>query len=164
MSHRLDGLYISHNGGMRWTRAGGLPAGPVLNVAIAPFRPGTVYAIAGNLVFKSSDRGARWSSTGQPAGSVLVTDLHEDWMLYATGVSGAANLGEEFRWRQHVDAGRDRRYGCATVRRYRHHHGEPAVARSECPDVLYAVARTDVTFGGTTTSYDKVFKSFTGGA
>ena len=158
------GLYISHNGGMGWARAVGLPAGPVPNVVVAPFRPGAVYAIADNHVFKSTDRGTTWSPTGQPAGPVLVADPHEDSILYAGGVSGGPNLAKSFdggsTWISVAIVDTDAQQPGFTV--------TTTISRllidSRAPDVLYAVARTTATDGVVTNTYDKVFKSFTGGA
>ena len=159
-----QGLYISDNGGMRWTRAGSLPDGPVPNVALAPNDPRIVYAIAGGVVFKSADRGTTWSSTGQAGGPVLVADVYETSTLYVTGAGGDPNLLKSFdggsTWIPvpivDTDASQPGATLATTVSRL--------LLDPNAADVLYAVARTDVTLGGTTTSYEKVFKSFTGGA
>jgi hypothetical protein len=159
-----DGLYRSGNGGMTWTIVPSLPAGAVTSVRFAELQPGTVYAIAGDRVFKSIDRGVAWSPTAQAAATLLALDPSRPQTVYANGGTGQPNLVKTLdggsSWMSVAIVDTDAQQPGAVV--------STAVSRllidSRAPDVLYAVARTSVTRGGVTSNYDKVFKSFTGGA
>lgn len=97
-----EGVYRSTDGGRNWTPGIGLPAtSGTTDLAIAPSRPATVYAVvrAGNLspfsgrsVYRSDDSGRNWqmAGTGLPgafSGPTLVTVDPRDWRTAYAGTS-----------------------------------------------------------------------------
>ena len=73
-----SGLYKSIDGGERWSRVTrGLPDGPLgrIAVAVAPSRPGTVYALVESRdtgVFRSDDMGESWRLAGDGRAALTV--------------------------------------------------------------------------------------------
>ena len=160
-----DGLFKSSDAGGNWVLlTNGLPAAPATNVVVVPLSPSTIYAIVGNGVFKSADGGATWGATGQTADAVLAVDPRREGIVYAGGPAVPANLIKStdggLHWTPVAIVDTDAQSPGATVVTT----VSRMVINPSSPDVLYAAARTTVTTGGTSTDYDKIFKSSTGGA
>jgi len=104
------GVYKSTDGGASWSTANaGLPGSVfgayVQALAIDPQNPGTLYAAAlfapGSGVFKSTDGGASWSSTGLPAVAVglAVDPLNTSTVYAATSTTVFQSLDGGGSWR-----------------------------------------------------------------
>ncbi len=110
-SRSAGGIWKSTNGGATWKR---VLRSPVVNVALDPRRPNTVYAsgIKGgsnrgrNSIYKTVDGGGRWRRGGPPGlldnsfGHPVVVDRHRAGLIYAGGSRGlfaSANQGRTWR-------------------------------------------------------------------
>ncbi len=77
-TYRSDGgLYISHDGGKKWTAIPALNGQSVRSLAQAPSDPAIL--ICGTLegIFRSQDHGASWERISPPADNPLSKEIHE---------------------------------------------------------------------------------------
>jgi hypothetical protein len=67
-----DGVYISHDAGLNWTRLGDFPRGVrVTDVASAPGNPAILLAAGSDQIYRSTDTGAHWLGLGVWLGHVV---------------------------------------------------------------------------------------------
>src|SRR5262249_17608725 len=74
----IPGVFRSTDSGVTWAQMGrGLNSAPLDAFALAPSKPNKLYAIAGGFLFRSTNRGKKWSPRGDSSLS-LITDLVVD--------------------------------------------------------------------------------------
>jgi photosystem II stability/assembly factor-like uncharacterized protein len=92
----IDQVYRSQDGGLSWVRATrGLPnaispSDELFDLAVDPTRPQVVYAATTRGVWKTTDRGGRWSSAGLADHRVFLVavDRVRPDLVYAVGSAG----------------------------------------------------------------------------
>jgi len=90
-----NGLWVSDDGGSRWTEVAGLPS-PVTDLVADPDDPSTLYAATPTGVYRSDDRGNDWVLLPQPsAGERLAIAPSKPSRLYVGGKQGLLSSSDK---------------------------------------------------------------------